>query len=349
MPWALAGVLAVVQTLPLIWVSRWPLMVWAVVAAGLAISTWLGYGQGRLGWPWPAASCAVLVVALYAVVLHRGRRAGAVVGVVTAVVVVIPAAFAVPLPAGVVVLVVAAVAGAVVFGESMRMRREAQQALQGDVARRAVLQERARIAREMHDVVAHHLSLIALQAEAAAYQMPDLPEPAQARFEVLRSVAADGLVEMRRLLGLLRQEDPAPREPVPRLAALPALVEGSRRAGVAVELELVGGVRPLPAGVEVSAYRIVQEALSNAARHAPGAPVHVALDYDDDRLRVRVRNPSRHDPPAARDDATGRGLGLIGMRERVSLLGGTLEAGPQPGGGFLIDAALPAPDQGSGS
>jgi len=93
----------------------------------------------------------------------------------------------------------------------------------------------------------------------------------------------------------------------------------------------------------------VQEALSNAARHAPGAPVHVALDYDDDRLRVRVRNPSRHDPPAARDDATGRGLGLIGMRERVSLLGGTLEAGPQPGGGFLIDAALPAPDQGSGS
>lgn len=95
---------------------------------------------------------------------------------------------------------------------------------------------------------------------------------------MLRSVAADGLVEMRRLLGLLREEDPAPREPVPRLAALPALVEGSRRAGVAVELELVGGVRPLPAVVEVSAYRIVQEALSNAARHAPGAPVHVALD-----------------------------------------------------------------------
>lgn len=126
-----------------------------------------------------------------------------------------------------------------VFGDSLRTRRETQRHLQDEAARRAALEERSRIAREMHDVVAHHLSLIALQSEAATYQIPGLPDAARARFELLRAMAGEGLVEMRGLLGLLRA-DPAPRQPVPRLRELPALVDGSRQAGLAVELEVVG-------------------------------------------------------------------------------------------------------------
>jgi signal transduction histidine kinase len=207
--------------------------------------------------------------------------------------------------------------------------------------RRAVLEERTRIARELHDVVAHHMSLIAVQAETAPYRLSGLPENALTEFASMSEVAREALAEMRRLLGVLRQEQPARLElgPQPELADVPVLVDAARRAGVEVELWVPAGLGKVPAGVGVCAYRIVQESLSNASQHAPGAAVTVTLDHDAEAVQLRVAN-GPGDPPAATGER-GPGHGLTGMRERVALLGGSLSAGPTLAGGFVVSAVLP--------
>lgn len=206
-------------------------------------------------------------------------------------------------------------------------------------ARRAVLEERARIARDLHDVVAHHLSLIAVQTETAPYRLSTL-EAALAEFGSISDQAREALTDMRRLLGVLRNEGPAERSPQPQLDDLPDLVVASRRAGIAVDLSMPDGVDRVPSGVGLCAYRIVQEALSNASRHAPGASVWVAVEEDGDALRLLVNNgpgaPSG--PPPGRRRS---GHGLLGMQERVALLGGSLSVGPNPDGGFAVAAVLP--------
>jgi signal transduction histidine kinase len=209
---------------------------------------------------------------------------------------------------------------------------------------RAVLEERQRIARELHDVVAHHMSVIAIQAEAAPYKAPDPPKELVESFAEIRASALSGLNELRRVLGVLRSEAPD-TAPQPGLDDLDGLLESARGAGVTVTAGVTGTPRPLPAGVDLSAYRIVQEALSNAMRHAPGAPVQVKLYYGDAALVVEVRNTS---PPGARGPAEndggvgeGGGHGIIGMRERATMLGGHLQAGPTEKGEFLVTAALP--------
>ena len=228
--------------------------------------------------------------------------------------------------------------------ETERAEREA--------ARRAVLEERARIAREMHDVVAHRMSLIAVQAETAPFRLTGLETPVRAEFAALSEAARQALAEMRGLLGVLRGSDPGARPelgPQPRLADLPELIEGARRAGATVSFSMDGtGARPphalsaddiaVPDGVGLCAYRIVQESLSNAGRHAPGAAISVTAEAKPGSVRVAVVN----EPSAAgqsRDNGTGHGL--AGMRERVGLLGGSLRAGPEPGGGFAVRAVLP--------
>src|SRR5262249_49097880 len=157
-------------------------------------------------------------------------------------------------------------------------------------ARRAVLEERARIARELHDVVAHHLSLIAVRAETAPYRLTGLPESAQAEFGSLSGVAREALAEMRRLLGVLRHDEPADRAPPPGLADLPALVETARQAGLSVQLSVPSALDHVPAGVGVCAYRIVQESLSNASQHAPGAAVTVSVDRESGMILLHVAN-----------------------------------------------------------
>ena len=199
----------------------------------------------------------------------------------------------------------------------------------GERARRAVLEERARIARELHDVVAHHMSLIAVRAESAPYRLGDLPESARAEFGSLSEVAREALAEMRRLLGVLRHDQPAGLAPQPRLSDLPALIDATRQAGVSVELSVPAPLDQVPSGVAVCAYRIVQESLSNASQHAPGAAVTVSVDHDADAVLLRVAN------------GPGPGHGLAGMRERVALPGGSLAAGPASGGGFVVSAVLP--------
>ena len=208
---------------------------------------------------------------------------------------------------------------------------------------RALLEERQRIARELHDVVAHHMSVIAIQAEAAPYKTPDPPKELVESFAEIRASALSGLKELRRVLGVLRSETPD-TTPQPGLGDLDGLLESARRAGVTVTAGITGTPRPLPDGVDLSAYRIVQEALSNAMRHAPGAAVEVKLYYGDAALVVEVRNEC---PPGYRTAETqdgageGGGHGIIGMRERATMLGGNLQAAPTEKGEFLVTAVLP--------
>ncbi len=205
--------------------------------------------------------------------------------------------------------------------------------------------ERARIARELHDVVAHHISMIAVQAETARLTTPQLPAAGAERFLAIGDTARTALTEMRRLLGVLREDADPPavpdRRPQPGIEQLGELVDDARDAsGGALRLIVEGPIRPLDPGVELTAYRIVQEALTNSRRHAPGAAVDVELRYGPDALRLRVRDngPGAHAPAGH-----GGGHGLPGMRERAAMAGGALRAGPARGGGFLIEATFPVP------
>jgi signal transduction histidine kinase len=208
----------------------------------------------------------------------------------------------------------------------------------------AVLRERARIARELHDVVAHSVSMIAVQAETAPYTMRDLSPEAKKGFSEVAGSAREALEEMRRLLSVLRAEPGAEPEvtPQPRLDRLAELIDSHRGAGGQAQLNVHGSVRPLSTTIELSAYRIVQEALTNARRHAPGSRVNVELNYLGDRLAVRVTDDGTAVPVTQVDDRNKRmGHGLVGMRERATMLGGRFAAGPRTEGGFVVQADLP--------
>jgi signal transduction histidine kinase len=206
-------------------------------------------------------------------------------------------------------------------------------------ARAAVTEERARIARELHDVVAHGVSVIAIQSDAAEAAIDHDPALAREPLRTIRGSAGEALGEMRRLLGVLREEgEDGELTPQPGLAQVPALVESLRAAGVAVELELRGAPRTVAASIDLSGYRIVQEALTNVRKHAPGAAAEVCLQWGDEALELSVRNGPSGVAPRAGDSG---GHGLVGMRERVRLHGGELRAGPSPDGGFEVLAVLP--------
>ncbi|WP_055588484.1 sensor histidine kinase [Peterkaempfera griseoplana] len=213
-------------------------------------------------------------------------------------------------------------------------------------AKVAVAAERARIARELHDVVAHNVSVMVVQADGAAYVLDGSPEQAR---EALATIAATGrqaLDEMRRLLGVLRTAEPGAGEyvPQPGVEQLPDLLEQVRGAGLAVDFTLEGSPRPLPRGVELTAYRIVQEALTNVRKHGgPDVRADVHIRFGDGTVDVLVEDDGRGAAAELyeRGGADGQGHGLIGMRERVGMVGGRLDAGPRPGGGFRIRAVLP--------
>jgi len=207
-------------------------------------------------------------------------------------------------------------------------------------ARRAVLEERARIGRELHDVVAHHMSLIAVQAETAPYRVGEIPESVRGEFTAISAAARTALAEMRRLLGVLRNDEEAARTPQPQIEQIDEMITTARNAGMTVGYAPAGALESVPQSIGLCAYRIVQEALTNATRHAPGAPVTVQLARNEDALRLEVINgPGRTTVPA--DGEAGLGQGLTGMRERASLLGGALTAGATSDGGFAVTAVLP--------
>jgi signal transduction histidine kinase len=218
-------------------------------------------------------------------------------------------------------------------------REASRQAFADTLLEHAARGERARIARELHDVVAHHISMISVQAETARLTTADLPAEGADRLRAIGDTARVALTEMRRLLGVLREDAGAEptRAPQPGLPQLIELVDEARdSARASTRLIVRGQVRPLDPGIELTAYRIVQEALTNARRHATGAAVDVELHYTEGALHVRVRDNG----PGSGGLVAGHGL--LGMRERVAALGGDLRTGPGPIGGFLVDARLPA-------
>ena len=210
-------------------------------------------------------------------------------------------------------------------------------------AQAAVHEERARIARELHDVVAHNVGLIVLQAGGARSVLGTDPDRARMALQQVEETGRQTLAEMRHLVGILRVDEGASRQPLPRLERLPALLDEARASGLTVELTVEGSVVELPAGLELAAYRLVQEALTNVRKHAPTSRAEVRVRYEPDRLRIEVSDdggPSGAVRDPARN-ASGPGHGLIGMRERVQLYEGRMEAGPLSDGGFRVEAVLP--------
>jgi len=242
---------------------------------------------------------------------------------------------------------------ALVFGIALRVQTDRSIALavaadraqreQEATAQAAVHEERARIARELHDVVAHNVGLIVLQAGGARSVLATDPERARTALRQVEETGRQTLTEMRHLVGILREDEDEERQPLPRLERLPALVDEARAGGLTVELEVEGLVVELPAGLELAAYRLIQEALTNARKHAPTSRVQVHLGYEPDRLRIEVSDDggSSVAPAATTQDASGRGHGLIGMRERVQMYGGRMQTRATPGGGFRVEATLP--------
>ncbi|MFI6941345.1 sensor histidine kinase [Streptomyces sp. NPDC050418] len=210
---------------------------------------------------------------------------------------------------------------------------------QAERSKRTRLEERTNIARELHDVVAHHMSVVAIQAEAAPYRVENPPPELEQAFATIRENAVAALTELRRVLGVVRAEDyEAPDAPQPTLADLDGLVHNVREIGLVVDKTVTGAVRELPPGVELSAYRIVQEALSNTLRHAPGAQAKVEVSYVLGGLGLRIVNG-----PATGliKTSPGAGHGLTGMRERVAMLGGAMTAGESADGGYEVSVFLP--------
>ncbi|GAA3821211.1 sensor histidine kinase [Streptomyces phyllanthi] len=244
-----------------------------------------------------------------------------------------------------------------VLGDSLRTRRAYFAQLEERAARLekereaqakvAVAAERARIARELHDVVAHNVSVMVVQADGAAYVLDAAPDQAKKALETISSTGRQALAEMRRLLGVLRtgeHEEGGEYVPQPDVEQLDELIEQCRASGLPVDFAVEGTPRPLPTGVELTAYRIVQEALTNTRKHGgPNAGASVRLVYFDDGLGLLVEDDGKGAPHELYEEGglDGQGHGLIGMRERVGMVGGTLDAGPRPGGGFRISALLP--------
>jgi signal transduction histidine kinase len=319
-----------------------------VTVAGAAALVLAGYRVARSGRWVLAVALAVpfLVVALAGLGADTSGLAGAV-GETRA--------LAVLLVSGIPVTALAATARRA--REESRTHSAVRELTEGVLAEHLARGERARIARELHDVVAHHISVIAVQAETARLTTPGLNSAGAQRFAAIGDTARAGLTEMRRLLGVLREDAQAAvggpdvagpeavlppvadRRPQPGLPQLGHLVDEARdAAGSAARLIVSGPVTRLDPGVELAAYRIVQEALTNARRHAPGAAVDVELHYADDVLRLRVRDNG----PGPPREAAPAGHGLLGMRERAAAAGGSLRTSAGSGGGFCVEAELPA-------
>jgi signal transduction histidine kinase len=365
-PAGLVALLAFVTCAPLALRTRWPLVAW--VTSALAVIVTSAVIPAAIPSAYFAAAAIVSGLCLYAVTVRCRPR-------ITVAAAARTVAAAAVLDPGSTVASVFLIAVPPLLGTVVRVRRSGERLLAEQELRhsgeRALLEERQRIARELHDVVAHHMSVIAIQAEAAPYKTADPPPELVESFGDIRSSALAGLAELRRVLGVLRTGGQG-LAPQPGLADLDALLDSARSAGVSVTATRSGDPVTLPEGVDLSAYRILQEALSNAMRHAPGSQVLLRVAYLGDELALEVRNDAgpRLAPAAARaapvavtsagdpvgqtgagtgagtggaaaDRADGGGHGLVGMRERVAMLGGRLDAGPTEDGGFQVTAVLP--------
>ena len=323
--------LAAGNVLPLLWRRRFPFTVTLVTGI---FTTWLSLVDALGQIPAAQLVATYTVAALCPPVLRLIAVLGTVIGVTVSIV---PhdnfLAFG---PVGIMFAV------AYALGTSARARRD-RIAMLEERARRlaeeqevAATRERERIAREVHDILAHSMSLVVVQAEAGPVAVRSDPDKAEEVFDTISTTAREALAQLRRALGVLRSQEPT-REPQPDLDALPALVDRVRRAGLAATLSEDGDRRPVPPALATTAYRIVQEALTNTVKHAGASHAWVRLNWRDGALRLEVRDDGRG--PAGNG---ARGYGLVGMRERVAAAGGELTSGAGPDGtGFLVTATLP--------
>jgi len=304
-------------------------------------------------WPWSVPATIALSVLVVVVTVVRGWRTGLVPWAVSnlaslVVLLILPDAVSVAAATANLITTASISAAALLVGVLLagriRVGEELTKSLElaaVEQSRRMLVEERTRIARELHDVVAHSMSVIQVQASTARYRIGGLAPDAAAEFDDIAATARGSLAEMRRLLGVLRTDDHE-QELVPQqgIGDIPALVESVRRAGVEVGLSLDPPPGDAPPSAQITAFRIVQEALSNAVRHAPGSAVQVELGRRDGALQIRVHNGAGASPGAATAPSDG-GHGLLGMQERVALLAGTLMTGPDPAGGWTVTAVLP--------
>jgi signal transduction histidine kinase len=349
---AAAFVLVAVACLVLAGRYRWPVPVLAISAAAVTAYTALGYVNG--------AALLAPVVALYAVAISVSTRRAIACAAVTMAVLMAASAATDPfgITAGGFYIIPAMVAIACLGGIAIANRRAYVASIQARAdqdARRQVDEERLRIARELHDVVAHTMATINVQAGVAAHILTDRPDAAAEALQTIKAASKEGLRELRAILNVLRQADEAdPIQPAPGLAQIATLIAGAQRAGLNTTLAVTGPERPLPAAVDLAAYRIVQESLTNAIRHAGPATAAVSLAYDESELRIEVTDTGRGYAPAAGSHHQGNpenggeksgtqetGHGLTGMRERAASVGGTVDAGPSPAGGYRVAARLP--------
>jgi signal transduction histidine kinase len=319
---------ALAMTLPLAWRRRWPLATVLVVFGAAALQELLTTPPDGI------AGVTALLVASYSVAAYSDRRP-AIVGLAGAL------ALSVSSAVGDAAFAWVLIGGAWGAGRIVRRQNLLLDALAREQAvreRTAVADERARLARELHDVVAHSVSTMVVQAEAGELLVARDPKQARDAFVSITSSGRQALGELRRMLGLLRSGDGEPAlGPQPGLAQLQALVEQIRGVGLPVELSIEGEPRPLPAGVDLSAYRIVQEALTNTLKHARPARAQVTVRYRADDLELEVLDDGRSSANGSHG-----GHGITGMRERVRLYGGSLETGGRAEGGFSVRARLPA-------
>jgi signal transduction histidine kinase len=341
---------------------RWPLAVLAVNMAATGI--WFGLGYiipGSSGYLGSHVIELALLIALYTAASQGQRRRNLVLGtglvVMTVLLTTVIALLAGPRFHGFSDVLIAAGILAwleipLLLGELARSRREYLAMVVATTRDRALREERLRIARELHDVVAHGIAMINVQAGVAAHVIDRQPDEARQALLTIKQASGEALRELRATLGVLRRDDEprdAPRQPEPGLARLDALVAATRSAGLDVRLEVAGAPRPLPAATDLVAYRIVQEALTNVLRHTAARRVTVSLAYEPGELRVEVTDDGRGTAAAAvagEGSPGGDGHGIAGMRERALAVGGRLEAGPAPGGGFRVAGCLPLADAG---
>ncbi|WP_329444225.1 histidine kinase [Streptomyces sp. NBC_01426] len=316
---------------------------WAAVAMTLVLAV---VGGSSMTWPWTPGSFLAYIAVMVLVTFRRGPRVAAWMWALTvALSMAVEVLFAGRYGMNSMNMIVAS-AFALLVASSIQIRRHAkaevtaqQEVTAVERDRRTLLEERTTIARELHDVVAHHMSVVAIQAEAAPYRVKNPPPELEAAFVTIRENAVAALTELRRVLGVVRSADyEAPDAPQPTLAMLDGLLANVRDAGLTVDKTITGAVRELPQGVELSAYRIIQEALSNTLRHAPGAVAGVEVAYVLGGLGIRVVNG----PGTANvAPSPGAGHGITGMRERVAMLEGEMTAQETAAGGFEVAVFIP--------
>jgi signal transduction histidine kinase len=317
---------------------RYPVTVLAVSTASIATYSLLGYVNG--------ASVLAPAIALFTVAQEVSWRRALPLAVLTLAVLMTSTGLENPFGAtgGGFYLIPALVAAALFGGIAIANRQAYVSSIAAraeEEARRRVDEERLRIARELHDIVAHSMATISVQAGAAEHVVASNPAAAVDALHTIRVVSKDALRELRAILNVLRQADEAdPAQPAPGLALVEALVDGACKAGLPTTLQQDGVPWPLPAGVDLAAYRIIQESLTNAIRHAGPASATISLDYGDSALTIEVADTGRGVAAAA--SSGNGGHGLIGMQERAASVGGSLRAGPGPAGGYRVVAVLPA-------